>query len=91
MAPDLEAIATRARELWAWADGYEETNAEHARRCRLVARDVGELIDAYQAEASGRRAMQANYERAMGIMSSRAYERMLTIPVPAADEDNPLA
>lgn len=73
MTVDVAAIRQRARELWVWADGYEDTNAEHARRCRLVARDVDELANAYDAEHDGRVAMQNNYERALAVISSRVY------------------
>lgn len=70
---DVAAIRQRARELWAWADGYEDTNEAHARRCRLVARDVLDLCKAYEAEQNGRVAMQGNYERALGVIQSRLY------------------
>lgn len=73
MTPNVAAITQRARELWAWADGYEDTNEAHARRCRLVARDVLDLVRAYEAEQHARVAMQANYERALAVISSRVY------------------
>lgn len=81
MRVNAEAITTRARDLWSWADGYEETNATRAAACRVVARDVLDLIEAYEAEQSGRVAMQANYQRCLDLISSRAYERMLSMPV----------
>ena len=73
MALELGAAEQRARELWAWADGYEDTNEQHARRCRMVARDVLELIPELEAERSGRRAMQENYQRALAVMETRLY------------------
>jgi hypothetical protein len=78
---DVDEVRGRARDLWAWADGYEETNEGHARRCRMVARDVLDLLDAYEDERSGRVAMQSNYQRCLDLIQSRFYERMLAVPV----------
>jgi len=73
MALELAAVEQRARELWAWADGYEDTNEQHARRCRMVARDVLELLPELESERSARVAMQANYHRALAVMETRLY------------------
>lgn len=69
----LPEAEQRARELWAWADGYQDTNEGHARRCRVVARDVLELIAELDAERSARVAMQENYRRALAVIETRLY------------------
>jgi hypothetical protein len=72
--PDVVDLTTRATEWIAWADGYEEVNEQRARMVRAFARDVLELCQGYLDEQSGRLAMQGNYERALGVITSRAYE-----------------
>lgn len=86
---DVDATRARARDLWAWADGYEDTNAGHASRCRLVARDVLDLAEALEAEQGARVAMQENYQRCLDLISSRAYERMLEAPIVRPNGVNP--
>jgi hypothetical protein len=70
---DLAAAVERAHALTEFAHGLEEAGLiEVARRSRMVARDVLELAEALDAERSARRAMQANYERCMDVLSTRA-------------------
>lgn len=72
---DVDGARQRAAGLFAFADGFEASDGDGARRCRMVARDVGELIEAYEAERSARDAFQANYERALAVMQSRLYRQ----------------
>lgn len=94
MTPNVSALRQRARELWAWADGYEDTNEAHARRCRVVARDVLDLCNAYEAEHDTRVAMQASYERAITVIQSRRYAQAVARELRDAETtttlDNPL-
>jgi hypothetical protein len=70
---DLADAETQARELIAWADGYEETNEANARRVRAFCRNTLDLIDELQAERGARVAMQGNYRRCLDVLSSRIY------------------
>lgn len=92
MAPDLDDLRRRIAELRAWADGYEEVNETAARRLRSFLDDVGELVDAYRGEASGRRAMQANYQRCLVVIGSRIYDQAVRAQIAAEIERdvNPL-
>jgi len=71
--PNVDEARERARQLYAWADGYEDTNERHARRCRVVARSLLDVCDAYEAERDGRVAAQANYERALATILSHDF------------------
>lgn len=88
--PNVDEVRDRARQLWAWADGYEDTNEQHARRCRMVARDVIDLCEAYEAEHDGRVQMTSNYKRALATILSHEFGAMLIEErARAAVVDNP--
>jgi HEPN domain-containing protein len=75
---DLDACAARAHELTTFANGLDDAGMhDSARRLRLSSYDVVELVEELRAEQSGRRAMQANYERALDVLTTRACETCL--------------
>lgn len=55
--------AQRARELVTFADGVGEIYPELARRSRLVANDLLEIVDALTAERHARLTMQLDRDR----------------------------
>jgi hypothetical protein len=70
---DLDTIEQRAREAISFGDGLEDGGMHQtARRLRLIARDVLELVPALKDERSGRMAMQANYKRCLDVLGQRA-------------------
>jgi hypothetical protein len=72
---DLDVVVVRAREFQTFADGLDESGMhDSARRLRLAVYDVYELVDELLSERSARVAMQANYERALDVLSVRACE-----------------
>jgi hypothetical protein len=74
---DLAAAADRARALIAFTDGLEEAGlGETARRSRVVACDVLELVEALAAERSARKAAQENYQRCLIVLGRRADEAL---------------
>lgn len=88
MLLDLDDFEARLHELAAWADGYEETNEAAARRVRAAVSDAAELLAAYKDEVSLRLAMQANYDRALAVVASRAaQETAAKLPEPAPDSN----
>ena len=87
MLADPADLADRLRELRAWADGYQETNEQRARSVRSLINDLEELLVAYADEKRGRIAMQANYERALHVMSTRLYQRSAYGPRPEPVEN----
>jgi len=95
MTLDVEAIERDAHELIALADGFEASHEAVARRVRAFARDALDLLVAYSGERSGREAMQGNYQRALDVISSRAYATVVEheheplASRAAPDDDNP--
>jgi hypothetical protein len=85
----LEAIETRARDMFAWADGYEGVDESTARRCRSVARDALDLAQAYRDERQGREAMQRNYQRVLGLLTTRERQQEIEHAADATSGDNP--
>lgn len=76
MSVDLDATASHARELIAWADGYQHLNQDGARRVRAFCNDTLQLVDELHAERSARIAMQTSYRRALHILGQRADEAL---------------
>ncbi len=69
---------SRAERFIVFCDGLEEAGLiSYAHRGRVVARDLLDLMLAYEAEHDARVAMQRNYERAIGVMQSRRYAQAI--------------
>jgi hypothetical protein len=89
---DLDAAVARARDLIEFANGLDEAGlSETARRSRVVARDLLELVDELRAERSARRAAQTNYDRALAVIGRRGYGERdvepVAVPQSAVDDD----
>jgi hypothetical protein len=77
-ASDLDAAANQARDLITFADGLEDVGLiDTARRSRVVARDLLEIVDQLRDERSARQAAQKSYERCLNVIGKRADEAMV--------------
>lgn len=74
---DVDACEGRAHELISFTEGLDEAGMhDTARRSRVVARDVLDLVVELRSERSGRVAMQANYKRCLDVLANRAGEQL---------------